>query len=125
MKVPTLVVTLALSVGAASQNRTPENPNDMPGMDMSHAQSMPDMPSRGGAAAMHAMEGHHMDMGPHMKMTGLRPLHPGDQQRAEKVAVAARSVAEKYRDYKVALADGYRIFLPDVPQKMYHFTNYQ
>ena len=123
-KVPTWVVILVLSVGAAAQNQTPENPNDMPGMDMSHAQSMPDTPNRGGAAAMHAMEGHHMDMGPHMKMTGLRPLRPGDQQRAEQVAVAARAVAEKYRDYKVALADGYRIFLPDVPQKMYHFTNY-
>ena len=125
-KVPTLVATILLTLGAAAQNQTPEKLNDMPGMDMSHAQSMPDMPGMGGggATAMHAMEGHHMEMGPHMKMTGLRPVRPGDQQRAEEVAVAARAVAEKYRDYKVALADGYKIFLPNVPQKMYHFTNY-
>ena len=28
-------------------------------------------------------------------------------------------------DYHVALADGFKIFLPKVPQKMYHFTNYR
>ncbi len=31
---------------------------------------------------------------------------------------------EKYRDYRVALGDGYRIFLPNLPQSEYHFTNY-
>ena len=126
-KVPTIVVTLLVTLCAAAQNQTPENPNNMPGMDMSHPPSMPEMPGLGdgNASAMHAMEGHHMDMGPHMKMTRLRPLHPGDEQRAQEVVVAARAIAEKYRDYKVALADGYQIFLPNVPQKMYHFTNYQ
>jgi hypothetical protein len=34
-------------------------------------------------------------------------------------------VAEKYTDYKVALADGFKIFMPNVPQKQYHFTNYR
>jgi hypothetical protein len=63
-------------------------------------------------------------MGPHMKMTALRALKPGDQQKADLVVEAARKVAVKYRDYKVALADGYKIFLPDLPQKQYHFTNY-
>ena len=38
---------------------------------------------------------------------------------------AARKVAEKYTDYKTALADGFRIFLPNLPQKQYHFTNYR
>jgi hypothetical protein len=72
--------------------------------------------------AMHAMEGHHMDIGPHMKMTALRPVEPGDPARADKVVDAARIAATKYRDYRTALADGYEIFLPNVPQKMYHFT---
>jgi hypothetical protein len=40
------------------------------------------------------------------------------------VVAAARKVAEKYGDYKVALADGYKIFMPNRPQKQYHFTNY-
>lgn len=106
--------------------------HEMRGMDMSPpAASAPhnksDMPglSDGGASAMQAMEGHHLDMGPHMKMTTLRSLQPGDQQKAEQVAQAARAVAERYRDYKVALADGYRIFAPKFPQKQYHFTNYR
>ena len=126
-KVRIVVVATLLTLGAAAQNQTQENPNDMPGMDMSHGQGMGDMSgtANGNASAMRAMEGRHMDMGAHMKMTRLRPLRPGDQQRAEEVAVAARAAAEKYQNYKVALADGYRIFLPNVPQKMYHFTNYQ
>jgi len=66
-----------------------------------------------------------MDMGPHMKMTTLRDLKPGDQEKADQVVAAARQAAEKYTDYKVALADGYKIFLPNLPQKQYHFTNYR
>ncbi|MBV9180938.1 MAG: hypothetical protein JO356_06465 [Acidobacteria bacterium] len=87
---------------------------------------MHDMPAagEGGNSAMQAMEGHHMDMGPHMKLTSLRPLQPGDQEKADQVVAAARTVAAKYQDYKVALADGYKIFLPNLPQKQYHFTNY-
>ena len=73
---------------------------------------------------MHSMEGH-MDMGPHMKMTTLRPPKPGDVARAQQVAVQARQAAEKYVDYHTALADGFEIFHPEVPQKMYHFTNYR
>ncbi len=82
------------------------------------------MEDEGAAHAMSSMESHHMDMGPHMKMTPLRPLQPGDQERADQVVQAARRVAEKYSDYKVALADGFKIFMPDHPQKQYHFTNY-
>ena len=82
------------------------------------------MGNDGSAHAMHSMEGHHMDMGPHMKMTALRDLKPGDQEKADQVVAAARKVAEKYVDYKVALADGYKIFMPNRPQKQYHFTNY-
>jgi hypothetical protein len=74
---------------------------------------------------MHSMESRHMDMGPHMKMTDLRPLQPGDEERATEVVDAARKVAAQYEDYRVALQDGFQIFLPNVPQKMYHFTNYR
>jgi hypothetical protein len=104
----------------------------MPGMDMSgneaatksatiSADSEKDKDTN--AAAMHSMEGH-MDMGPHMKMTALRQPKPDDAERAQKVVEAAKKVAEKYADYHKAQADGFQIFLPNVPQKMYHFTNY-
>ena len=69
--------------------------------------------------------GDHEHMGPHMHMTGLRALKPGDEAQAQKVVEQARPALERYRDYTVALAEGYKIFLPNIPQKMYHFTNYQ
>ena len=81
--------------------------------------------SDGTAHAMRSMQDRKMDMGPHMKMTTLRELKPGDQEKADQVVAAARKAAETYMDYKTALADGYKIFLPNVPQKQYHFTNYR
>jgi hypothetical protein len=74
---------------------------------------------------MHSIKGRHMDMGPHMKMTTLRDPTPGDEEKANQVVEAARKVAEQYKDYKTALADGYKIFLPNLLQKQYHFTNYR
>jgi hypothetical protein len=65
-----------------------------------------------------------VDMGPHMKMSHVRDLESGDEAKAEQVLAAARAAATKYADYKTALQDGYKIFLPNLPQKMYHFTNY-
>jgi hypothetical protein len=81
-------------------------------------------------AATEAMShGHHHEghshMGAHMHMTALRKPQPGDAAKAKAVADAARDALEHYRDYHVALNEGYRIFLPNVPQKMYHFTNYE
>jgi hypothetical protein len=101
-----------------------QSPGGMSNMNASDMRDMPGMGNDGSAHAMHSMEGRHMDMGPHMKMTTLRDLKPGDQEKADQVAEAARKVAEKYTDYKLALADGYKIFLPNLPQKQYHFTNY-
>ena len=87
----------------------------MPGMQHPDAQEQ---------SAPNAMSSRHLEMGGHMLMTDTRPLKSGDQQRADDVLAGARRVADEYRDYKKAEADGYRIFLPNVPQKMYHFTNY-
>jgi hypothetical protein len=121
---------------AWAQNQTPSGASpqaqpSMPGMsghDMSNMKGTSADADKDAADAaapmMHSMEGH-MDMGPHMKMTDLRPTKPGDAARAQQVVEAARKVAEKYQDYQVALADGFKIFLPNVPQSMYHFTNYQ
>jgi len=120
MRASLLISLLFVSAFAETQS------GGMGGMDMSHPNpgSGPRVEAGGNAEALHSMEARHMDMGPHMKMTALRPTKPGDQQRADHVVEAARAVAEKYKDYKAALADGYQIFLPNVPQKQYHFTNY-
>ena len=129
---PSLFLLASIAWGQQQTSSPQTAPQSMPGMDMpAHdMQNMKDMPmsadkgDSNGDAAMHTMEGH-MDMGPHMKMTALRPSKPGDAARAQQVAEAARKVAEKYVDYHIALADGFKIFHPEVPQKMYHFTNYE
>jgi hypothetical protein len=119
----------------AGSNAQPNTQQSMPGMDMSgHDMSnmkgmsmgadKDDKDADASAHVMHSMEGH-MNMGPHMKMTPLRPVKPGDGERAQQVVEAARKVSARYMDYQVALADGFKIFHPEVPQKMYHFTNYQ
>jgi hypothetical protein len=117
-----------------SGNQQSGSQQSMPGMDMSgHDMSnMKDMPmgndngkdsdADANAGAMHSMEGH-MDMGPHMKMTDLRKPQPGDSERAQMVVEGARKAAEKYLDYHVALAEGFKIFHPELPQKIYHFTS--
>jgi hypothetical protein len=94
-----------------------------------HDHSPPPMDEKSANAlnnTMHAMsERHPADMGPHMRMTTLRPLAPEDQKRADEIVVAARAALEKYKDYKVALADSFHPFLPNVKgQRMVHFTNY-
>ena len=61
-------------------------------------------------------------MAGHMYMTTLQPLKTGDQEKADAIAAAAKQAMEPYRDYHKALADGYEIFLPNVPQPIYHFT---
>jgi hypothetical protein len=126
MKSLLTVLALTGALCFAQQNSSP----DMKGMNMpSHDMSQMAGQEAGdnsdeGMHAMHSMEGHHMDMGPHMKMTALRAPQPGDAERAQRVVETARVVMEKYRDYHVALDEGFKIFHPEIPQKQYHFTNY-
>ena len=76
-------------------------------------------------AANDAMSMPGMDMNPHMFMTELQPKGPDDDRRAEEILDILRRSISKYKDYKVALADGYQIFLPKVQQPQYHFTNWR
>jgi hypothetical protein len=74
--------------------------------------------------AMVDMQHMHMGDTAHMHMTKPRPASADDQKRAQEIVDQLRSSIEKYKDYRVALADGYKIFMPNVPQPEYHFTNY-
>ena len=59
----------------------------------------------------------------HLVLTPHRAATPDDSARAGRVLAAlARGIA-KYADVRVAEAEGYRQFLPGVPQKVYHFTS--
>jgi hypothetical protein len=60
-----------------------------------------------------------------MYLTPLRSLQPGDRQTASAIVAAAKTAMAPYSDYHKALADGYEIFLPNVPQSLYHFTKYE
>jgi hypothetical protein len=73
--------------------------------------------------ALGAGHDHADEMSGHMTMTTLRPQQPGDETKAGAIVLAARKAADQYTDYRKALADGFTIFMPNVPQKVYHFTN--
>lgn len=64
-------------------------------------------------------------MAGHMIMTTLRPLKDGDRRKADALVASARTAMAPYEDYHKALADGFEIFLPNIPQPQYHFTNYR
>jgi hypothetical protein len=96
---------------------------DMPGMKMGQGAEEKDQQAEHGAMdAMSHM--HHHQMGPHMYMTKLRTATPQDWAKADEIVIELRESIEKYKDYHVALAEGFRIFMPNLPQSEYHFTNY-
>src|SRR5580658_5991090 len=91
------------------------------------APALPPQPVRAGgqeATARPVSDDGMAHMAGHMYLTSLRPLQQGDRQKADAILAAAKQAMEPYQDYRKALADGYRIFLPNIPQPQYHFTNY-
>jgi len=78
-----------------------------------------------GAAPQSMADGDMAHMSGHMYMTALRPLRPGDRVKADALVKSAIAAMAPYRDYHKALADGYEIFLPNIPQPQYHFTKYE
>jgi hypothetical protein len=60
----------------------------------------------------------------HLHMTEMRPQTAADAARANEIVAQLRAGIEKYKDYHVALNEGYKIFLLNLPQPEYHFTKY-
>jgi hypothetical protein len=106
-KLALLTVALALSVSAPAFAHDIAAVGDVDGHD----------------AAPNAMCGRGLDA--HMVMTSLRPQTSQDVARAHDVLDALGHSLVPYHDSRVALAQGYRIFLPTVPQEVYHFTDYR
>jgi hypothetical protein len=106
---------------SAEAPRQSSSSGEMPGMDHSRMNMDPDENSSEKAAVsdMNQMHG-----GPHMYLTAMRPQNPADIERANQIVAELRAGIAKYKDYHVALNEGYRIFLPNLPQPEYHFTNY-
>jgi len=92
--------------------------NSMPGMNMDEKVSE--------RAAVNDMTPGHQDAhSHHMYMTTMRDRTPEDVARAGDIVTKLRAGIEKYKDYHVALNEGFRIFMPNVPQPEYHFTSYK
>ena len=106
-KLAILTVTLALSISGPA-----------------FAHDMAAMGDMDGDSAPNAMGGQ-MGMGAHMVMTAPRPQTPQDLERAHVVLDTLRRALIPYHDYRVALSQGYQIFLPTVPQDVYHFTDFR
>ncbi len=109
----------ATQEGSTSQ----ETSRDMPGMD--HSQMHTDGSAEKASEKAAVTEMNHMHGGAHMHMTEMRQQTPEDVKRANQIVEQLRSGMEKYRDYHVALNEGFRIFLPDFPQPEYHFTSFR
>ncbi|MGB9466194.1 MAG: hypothetical protein WBR10_13880 [Candidatus Acidiferrum sp.] len=103
---------------AAQEAATPQA-KAMPGMDMG------DEKSSERAAVQDMTPGHHDAHSQHMFMTTMRTQTPEDARRADEIVTQLRAGIEKYKDYRAALDDGFKIFLPNLPQPEYHFTSYR
>ena len=103
---------------AAPQAATPPS-KSMPGMDMG------DEKTNERAAVQDMTPGHNDAHAHHMFMTSVRKQTPEDLQRASEIVTQLRAGIDKYKDYRAALDDGFKIFLPNVPQPEYHFTSYR
>lgn len=113
---PTIPLTTPLP---AQDPQSTDHPS-MTGMTMD-----PDDASVGEHNAMVDMQHMHHGDTPHMHMTAPRPVSAEDQKRANEIVEQLRASIEKYKDYHVALDEGFKIFMPNVPQQEYHFTNYE
>jgi len=114
VKMFTSVVSAALVMLAAAVG-APALAHDMSTMGAGAMGPMDDAPNAMGSR---------MQMDAHMRMTELRPQTPQDIARSEDILATLRRTLRPYRSYRVALAEGYHIFLPNVPQPVYHFSDY-
>jgi hypothetical protein len=122
------VLSLA-TVAGAQQSQPARNGVEQQNGAKMHSAGMQREAEQDRDATKSAMEGMSvsmasMRMNRHMFMTALRPKQPGDDERAAQIVETVRASMAKYKDYRIALADRYHIFGPNVPQPIYHFTNY-
>ena len=116
-----LLLGSAAACGAAQSSDTSRAAtgatSDMPGMTMGA-----DTASPVDAGVHAAMSTPMPGMSMHMTMTPSRAPAPGDSARAQQILTTLRASIAKYRDVNAALADGFKPFLPNVKQDVYHFT---
>jgi hypothetical protein len=96
-------------------------PSPLPGSSMT-------LEEKDGESAFHnhqagetisSMSSSHAHLGPHFRWTAKRPPQIEDKQKAEAIVQELRRVLARYRDYRMAIEDGFEPFLPNVPQHHY------
>jgi hypothetical protein len=107
-----IMAQLALTTQAHGQMAS------MPNMKQDDAES-----DQATAAAHEAMMGR-MVADAHMKMSPAREGTAADSARSAELLTTIHKTLARYQDVRVAEADGYQKFLPNVKQPVYHFTNY-
>ena len=89
----------------------------MPGMDTEESKSAEHQAVEDMTQMQHGTSAH-------LYMSAPRPSNAADLERASEIAAKLREGIAKYKDYHVALGEGFTIFMPNLPQKEYHFTSY-
>ena len=125
----TLVVAAGLPLFLAAQQSQPEKKTPAKsgteqhaGHDHHAAAPEDDHQLKGAVESMDAHHEHdHMDA--HMRWTARREANDADHQRAEEILEKLKPALVKYKNYKVAIEDGYKPFHPEAAQRMVHFTN--
>lgn len=74
-------------------------------------------------AATQVMSGSSNGASPHVYSTVMRSSASGDSQRAQEILDILRRSMGKYKDYKVAIADGFEPFMPKTEQRLYWFIS--
>lgn len=72
------------------------------------------------AETVSSMTGAHAHLGPHFRWTTLRTANQADEATAWDILRQLRQQLARYREYRVAIDDGYEPFLPNVQQPHYH-----
>jgi ABC-type dipeptide/oligopeptide/nickel transport system ATPase subunit len=93
------------------------------GQGESAAQSMDIDRHDHGEGTVDMMVPHQKHRGPHMKWTSLRTANADDAGRADEIVQTLRQALAKYKDYRVAMDDGYVPLHPERTPKHYHFAN--
>jgi hypothetical protein len=115
----------ALQVVVSQDPAASSTPSQDPDHSSMSGMNMSDEKANEKAAVSDMTPGHQDNHSQHMYMTSMRERTPQDVQRAGEIVAQLRVGIEKYKDYHVALSDGFRIFMPNVPQPEYHFTSYR
>src|SRR4051812_7072626 len=101
-----LAAALTASKAPAQGHGHPPSAGAKPSADSAEMGEMADHAMMGGAMDMNMMK--------HMELTPSRTPTAGDSARARQIATGLKRAIGRYRDTVAAVADGYRLFAPQV-----------